>query len=140
MQFLLLALALLNSNVIVQLVLSQNTLALIDLLSRVDSMEEKEVYKEYSEISPFNTVDITAQDVAKIAVLEDFKSYVQDEANSIGQTNAQTKAKFEKLGLNYDKWVNFAETDSVEFNGHNFDIKLCYKALFYNKHILFKLF
>lgn len=99
-------------------------LALIDLLSRVDSMEEKEVYKEYSEISPFNTVDITAQDVAKIAVLEDFKSYVQDEANSIGQTNAQTKAKFEKLGLNYDKWVNFSETDSVEFNGHNFDIKL----------------
>ena len=103
---------------------TEAALALIDLLSRVDTMDEKAIYKEYSEISPFNTVDITAQDIAKIAVLEDFKSYVQDETNSIGQTNAQTKAKFEKLGLNYDMWVNFAESDSVEFDGHNYDIKL----------------
>ena len=103
---------------------TEAALALIDLLGRVDTMEEKEIYKEYSEISPFNTVDITAQDVAKTAILEDFKSYIQDETNPIGQTNAKTKAKFEQMGLNYDMWLNFSETDSVEFNGHKFNIKL----------------
>ena len=32
--------------------------------------------------------------------------------------------KFKKLGLNYDKWLNYNEKSSIDFNGHNYDIKL----------------
>ena len=98
--------------------------ALIDLLKRADKMEEKEVYKEFSEISPFSSVDVTAQDIARIAVTEDFNSYIQKISNSFGKANSETKLQFEKLGLDYDKWLNFSETESIELNNHSYNIKL----------------
>ena len=102
----------------------ETTVALIDLLNRSESMEEKEIFKEYCLISPFASVDITAQDIAKLAILQDFKSYIQDEDNEIGQVNARTKQIFEQLGLDYHQWVNYQEKDLLEFNGHKFDLKL----------------
>ena len=98
--------------------------ALIDLLKRADKMEEKEVYKEFSEISPFSSVDVTAQDIARIAVTEDFNSYIQEISNSFGEANLKTKLQFEKLGLDYDKWLNFSETEPIELNNHSYNIKL----------------
>ncbi len=98
--------------------------ALLDLLKRVDTMEEKEVYRQYNEISPFASVDITAQDVARIAILENFTNYVQDETNDIGKVNAKTRKEFENIGIDYNKWINYQEKDSVSFDGHNFDIKM----------------
>ncbi len=103
----------------------ETAIALIDLLNRSEDMEEKDVFREYCVISPFfATVDITAQDIAKLAILQNFKSYIQDENNSIGQVNAKTKQIFEQLGLDYQQWVNYQEEDSIEFNGHKFDLKL----------------
>ncbi len=114
-----------NQELLVHNGLTQETaLALIDLLKRSDSMEEKDIFKEFCIISPFATVDITAQDIAKLAILHDFKSYVQDEANSIGEVNAKTKQKFENLGLDYDKWVNYQEKDSIEFGNNKYEVKL----------------
>ena len=98
--------------------------ALIDLLERVESMEEKDVFNEFCRISPFASVDITAQDVAKLAILKDFKEHIQHITNPLGRTNAKTKSKFKKAGLNYDKWLNYSEKTSIEFNGHKYDIKL----------------
>ena len=98
--------------------------ALIDLLKRADKMDEKEVYKEFSEISPFSSVDVTAQDIARIAVTEDFNSYIQEISNSFGEANLKTKLQFEKLGLDYDKWLNFSETEPIELNNHSYNIKL----------------
>ena len=102
----------------------ENAIALIDLLKRSENMEEKEVFREYCEISPFASVDITAQDIAKIAVLQDFKAYIQDPNNFIGQVNAKTKQSFEQLGLDYEQWINYQEKDSIEFNNHKYDIKM----------------
>ncbi len=102
----------------------ESALALIDLLRRVDTMEEKEIYKEYSDISPFASVDITAQDIARTAILTDFNEYIQDETNSVGQVNAKTREKFENLGIDYNKWINYQEKDTVDFDGHNYDIKM----------------
>ena len=72
----------------------ETTVALIDLLKRSDDMEEKDVFKEFCIISPFASVDITAQDIAKLAILKDFKEYIQHITNPLGRTNAKTKAKF----------------------------------------------
>ncbi len=102
----------------------EKTIALLDLLKRANSMEERDVYKEYSKISPFESIGITAHDIALIAIKEDFKSYIQDVSNPIGKVNAQTKEQFEKFGLNYEQWLNFSEKDSIEFDGHKFDIQL----------------
>ena len=102
----------------------EKAIALLDLLRRANTMEEKDVYKEFSEISPFESVNITAHDIALLAIKEDFKSYIQDDSNPIGKVNSQTKEQFEKLGLNYEKWLNFSEKDSVEFNGNKFNIQL----------------
>ena len=98
--------------------------ALIDLLQRSKEMDEKDVYKEFIEISPFTSVDITAQDIAKIAILEDFNKYIEDISNPIGQTNAQTKMQFEELGLNYRKWLNFKQEENINLNQHSYTIKL----------------
>ncbi len=98
--------------------------ALVDLLKRAEYMEEKEVYKEFSKISPFASVDVTAQDVARIAILNDYKEYITDKSNDIGKINAQTEKKFKKLGLDYDKWLNYSKKSQIEFSGHKFDIKL----------------
>ncbi len=102
----------------------ETTVALIDLLKRSDDMEEKDVFKEFCIISPFASVDITAQDIAKLAILKDFKEHIQHITNPLGRTNAKTKSKFKKAGLNYDKWLNYSEKTSIEFNGHKYDIKL----------------
>lgn len=98
--------------------------ALVDLLKRAEYMEEKEVYKEFSKISPFVSVNVTAQDVARIAILNDYKKYITDKSNNIGKINAQTENKFKKLGINYDKWLNYSKKSQIEFNGRKFDIKL----------------
>ena len=102
----------------------ENATALLDLLKRSDTMEEKEVFNEFCIISPFANVDVTAQDIAKLGILKDFKDYIQHITNSFGRTNAKTKAKFKKLGLNYDKWLNYSEKTSIDFNGRSYDIKL----------------
>lgn len=102
----------------------ENATALLDLLQRADTMEEKDVFNEFCVISPFASVDITAQDVAKLAILKDFKEHIQHISNPFGRTNAKTKAKFKKLGLDYDKWLNYPQKTSIEFNGRNYDIKL----------------
>ena len=102
----------------------ENLVALLDLLKRSDMMEEKDIFKEFCIISPFATVDITAQDIARLGVVQDFKEYIQDENNSIGQVNAKTKQKFENLGLDYNKWLNYQEKDSIEFDSHKYEVKL----------------
>ncbi len=102
----------------------EKTVALIDLLNRASEMEEKDIYKEFSKISPFALVSLTAQDIAKIAILNDFNSYIQDVSNPIGKINAETKAQFEELGLNYNSWLNFVEEDSIVFNGQSYGLKL----------------
>ena len=87
-------------------------------------MSEKKIFKEYMEISPFASVEISAQDIAKIAVLNDFKTYIQDKKNKIGQVNEKTKKKFKKHNLDYDKWLNYAKTSTITLDDRKYNIKL----------------
>lgn len=97
---------------------------LLKLIDKMDAMDEKEIYKEFSRISPFSHVDCTIQEVAKMALLEDFKTYITQGDNKFAKTNKETENKFKELGLNYEKWLNYDEKADVELEGNEYQIKL----------------
>ncbi len=59
--------------------------------------------------------DSTFADVLRASNLEDFKAYILDIANAYGQTNAQTRVKFNKYGMNYNAWLNPEGIETVQF-------------------------
>lgn len=98
--------------------------AFIDLLKKARSMEEKDLYREFVKISPFANVGISPQEIAKDAILHDYKEYITDKTTKFGKINAKTKEKFKNLNLDYDKWLNYSKKSEIEFNGHKFKIGL----------------
>lgn len=97
---------------------------LLKLIDKMDTMDEKEIFKEFSRISPFSHVDCTIQEVAKIALLEDFKTYITKGDNKFAKANKETENKFKELGLNYEKWLNYDEKTDIELNDRKYQIKL----------------
>ncbi len=97
---------------------------LLELTEKMDSMEEKEIYQEFSRISPFAHVDCSIQEAAKIAILEDFETYITKGDNKYALNNSKTEEKFKKLGLNYETWLNYDKKSEITLEGGEYNIKL----------------
>ena len=55
-------------------------------------------------------------DILRAGNLEpDFIKYIHDENNVYGKVNAQTKAQFDEMGMNYDNWVKPSKQNEVHF-------------------------
>ena len=59
--------------------------------------------------------DIVFSDLLRAANLEDFETYIHDKTNIYGQTNANTKAQYDEMGMNYDKWLHPSKENEVQF-------------------------
>ncbi len=60
--------------------------------------------------------DIAFNDLLRAGNLEkDFLQYIHDTNNVYGKANATTKALYEELGLNYDKWLSPSKENKVHF-------------------------
>ena len=53
--------------------------------------------------------------ILKYATQGDFKEYITDESNEFGENNKQTKLEFQKLKMDYDKWLNPDKNLEVKF-------------------------
>lgn len=97
---------------------------LIKLLDKMPYLEEKEIYQEFSRISPFTHVDCSIQEVAKIALTNDFMEYITQGENKYAINNTKTEKQFRELGLNYDTWLKYDEKNDIEIEGGEYSIKL----------------
>jgi len=97
---------------------------LLDLVDRMPEMAEKDIYREFVKISPFAHVDCSPQDVAKLAILNDFKDYIVNGDSKFALDNSKTKEKFEELGLNYSNWLNYNEEIGLKLNDRQYNIKM----------------
>ena len=86
-------------------------LQLINLHKNIDQYTDEEAVERAIEITQEiiyaseGTNNNNLFKVIRESVLGDFKAYISDESNIYGSTNAQTKAIFESIGLNYEKWL-----------------------------------
>lgn len=58
--------------------------------------------------------DVAFSDVLRAGNLApDFNQYIHDTSNVYGQANAETRSRYNELGMNYDKWVKPAKENEV---------------------------
>ncbi|MBQ2984030.1 MAG: hypothetical protein IJD57_04470 [Candidatus Gastranaerophilales bacterium] len=97
---------------------------MLELLKRAHLMEEKDIYQEFSKINPFSHVDCSIQDIARFGILYDFKDMITNGNSEIAFDNSKTKAKFKKLGLDYNTWLNYNKTEKFDLNNVEYQVKL----------------
>lgn len=63
--------------------------------------------------------DQAFSDILRAGNLADFRQYIQDTSNVYGQTNAVTRQKFADAGMDYEKWLNPAKENEIDFTAQD---------------------
>ena len=102
----------------------EQTLALIGIYENRDIYSDEEIAQKVASLMMPTTPALA--DVVKAAMQTDFNEFIKDTSNIYGQSNAKTKAAFEKEGLNYDKWLkpSCENNTSLKINGETLNIKM----------------
>ena len=98
---------------------------LIKILETKENSSKKELYKIVSNLfEKRNVSDTNLETIIRMAVMYDFKEFIQNPNNKFGKTNAETKKEFEKNNINYDMWFNKDEKQDIDFKVQDRNYKI----------------
>lgn len=99
---------------------------ILEYIKYAKSLNKNEIYPIIKTLVSKRTSDnnTNIEGVVRAATLYDFREYIQDENNPIGQANSKTKDLFIKNSLNYNAWFNKNEDLDVNFKLNDKDFKI----------------
>lgn len=59
------------------------------------------------------------KDIIRAVCLDDFYSYIHNQSNKYGKTNAITKEAFNQIGIDYEKWIHPKKENEIHFVSQN---------------------